>query len=118
VSPTGDIPLLAATPIPSAASLAPAAPTVVVSPLQHLVLHFLNCDIQLGLWKTQKSSEELDCLLLLLIVTLHHPHYSLAGACLAVPIRQAVVPVPTSREKQAVSNPERALLLPLPPSTP
>ncbi|KAK4818525.1 hypothetical protein QYF61_014361, partial [Mycteria americana] len=49
--------------------------------IEEKYLVFLNCDIQLGLWKSQeKSCEELGRLLPLLIVTLHHPHSSLAGA--------------------------------------
>lgn len=89
VSPSGSTALLAATPTPSAASLAPSATAVAVSPLQYLVLHFLNCDIQLGLWKSQeKSCGEPGCLLLLITVTLHQPHYSLAGASLCPSGRQ------------------------------
>lgn len=59
---------------------------------------------------------EAGCLLLLLIATSHHPHYSLAEASVPPSIGQAVVPISTLREAQATSTPWSALLLPLPSS--
>lgn len=59
---------------------------------------------------------EAGCLLLLLIATSHHPHYSLAEASVPPSIGQAVVPISTLREAQATSTPWSALLLPSPSS--
>lgn len=48
--------LQAKIPIPSESSLAPSAPTVVVSPLLYLVLHFSDRDTHLGLWQSRRGA--------------------------------------------------------------
>lgn len=82
-------------------SLAPSAPTVVVSPLLCLVLHSSYFVICLGLGKSQESLQKLGCEVLLLMIAFHHPPVTWLGlVCLQPSGGQCSMFAPAEKHRQ------------------